>query len=377
VLSTIDRYLLGKILRTFVPVCVGLCFLFFVAASLDLLRKESLSLSQVLLALPWVIPFLLPYLIPLSLSVTLTLIYGQLVADNEALAFGSLGVPGRTLARPAIFLAAGLAILLSWLIATVVPHCYQQRRAAMSAVFQQLFSLNEGEHLSRSFGKQSFDLYVRRYGPKGLEGLVIHLERPGEAGKTVSVQLVAKSGRVAEESGTQRLVLVLNNVTATLSTEGADVPIRFHLERYVQGVSLGGRRRVKARDFGSGHLLEERREARRKAELAAATGGIMAYTEGRDAIYLDAGVELTTRACLALIPLVATLLVVPLTLVLRAKSALVPFALGLGAVCLFTLAPLLLGRALAETLGAPELVYVGSAVGLVAAGVFWALESRT
>ncbi len=52
-LNTLDRYLLGKLLQTFLPAMVGLCFVFFLGASFRLLKVEDLSLAQVALALPW------------------------------------------------------------------------------------------------------------------------------------------------------------------------------------------------------------------------------------------------------------------------------------------------------------------------------------
>ena len=173
-MSTVSRYVLKKLLATFVPTTLGLCFVFFVGASFRLLREEDLSLAQVAMALPWVVPFLLPYLIPIAYMSTLTLVYGRLVADNEVLAFGSLGIRVRTLCWPAVWLALALTIVCSWLTAQVVPYCHQQKQMAGRAVFQQLFHLGEGEHWSRTFPRQGFDLYVRRYRPGQLEGIVIH-----------------------------------------------------------------------------------------------------------------------------------------------------------------------------------------------------------
>ena len=61
---------------------------------------------------------------------TLTLIYGRMVADNEVLAFGSLGIPGRTLAWPAIVLAIVLSGFSAWVTTTVVRPSISSRRAA-------------------------------------------------------------------------------------------------------------------------------------------------------------------------------------------------------------------------------------------------------
>lgn len=368
-MSTIDRYLLGKILRTFVPTCLGLCFLFFVIATLNLLRKADLSLGQVALALPWLLPFLLPYLIPISYTATLALVYGRLVADNEVLAFGSLGVPSRTLAWPAIFFSGVLVLFGGWLTATVVPRSSQQQREAVQAVLQQLLQLEEGEHLSRAFRKQRLSIYVRQYDAEQLQGIVLHFDRALAGGRRASVQLVAKRGRV-EPSGGGHLVLVLEAVTATVIPAGATgAPIRLHLDRYVQRMALGaGSQRLKVKDFSSFDLRTEVGVARRKMALGAATGGLLAIPEGSEDVEFLGGTDLAARATLSLTPLLSALIVLPLTFFLRAGNALVPLALGLGAVCGFVFAPIQFGNSLADRAGVVEVAYLGVAVaGAVAA----------
>jgi lipopolysaccharide export LptBFGC system permease protein LptF len=220
VLTTLDRYVLIKILKTFLPTVLGLCFLFFLAASYSLLRKEELSLAQVMLALPWVVPFLIPYLVPMAFMITLALVYGRLVADNEVLAFGSLGIPSRDLGW--ISLAIGLVLSLgsAWCTSQLLPYCHQRKREALRAVFQQLFDLGRGQHWSRSFPKQGFDLYVQDYEPGELSGIVIHYvlrnDDLAESGDGLTTQLVAKRGRVSLDERGQNLVLILEDVTVTL-----------------------------------------------------------------------------------------------------------------------------------------------------------------
>jgi lipopolysaccharide export LptBFGC system permease protein LptF len=414
VLTTLDRYVLGKLLRTFLPMTCGLCFVFFVGASFRLLREEDLSLAQVLLALPWVVPFLLPYLIPLAYTATLTFVFGRLVADNEVLAFGSLGIRARSLTWPALALALALTLFCSWLTAQVVPYCHQQKKEAARAVFQQLFDLGRGEHWSRTFPKQGFDLYVRRYEPGVLNGIVIHYVLRKDTGVTgssrgLATQLVARTGRIAEESGTQRLVLVLEDVTVTLQLQGdpealptgdveldkrrrdsiaskigdkerdvlgAGQPVRLHLERYVQAIALGGRRRIKVTDYGSPALLGVQRRVEDRYVLAAATGGLTSLLSSLDETALEAEIELAQRANLALASFSITLVVLPLTLLLRSRNALVPFGLGLLATALCFFAPLLLGRSLAETFGSGAWVYLGTGVPLASGAFFAWLASR-
>ena len=78
--TTLDRYVLRKLLGTFVPTCLALGFLFFLGATFRLLKVEELSLGQVSMTLPWLVPFLLPYLLPLAWVISVSLVYPSLAS---------------------------------------------------------------------------------------------------------------------------------------------------------------------------------------------------------------------------------------------------------------------------------------------------------
>lgn len=371
-LTTLDRYLLKKLLRTFVPTTLALGFVFFLGATFRLLKVEELSLGQVTLALPWLLPFLLPYLLPLAWVVAVSLVFGRMVADQEVLAFTSLGIPQRSLAWPAVLVAVPLSALSLWLTAALVPHCYQMRKEAARAVFQQFLSLGEGQHLSRVFEKEGFDIYVRSYGERGLRGVVLHYDAAGGGGGAQAAQVVAARGSIGEGSRTERLELTLEDVTLTLQAPGEEryttPPVRAHLERYVQAVGLAGRRRIKAQDYATPDLRREMERDAARWALAGAAGGFAAFKAADDERGAEGRVELALRAAIALAPLLLTLLTIPLTLLLKAPNPLVPFGAGLAAASGLFFAPLLLGRSLGEATGQGAFVFLGCAVALVSAG---------
>lgn len=391
-LRTLDRYVFRRLLGSLVPTCLGLGFLFFVGAGFRLLRDHDLSLQQVLLAIPWVVPFLLPYLVPVALVITITFVYGRMVADNEVLAFGSLGIPGRALAWPAIAIAAALALGTTWVTAQLVPFCHRMQKEATRAVFEQLFDLGEGEHLTLSFPRQHLSLYVRRYAPGALEGVVVHVDRElGGSGRRVPMQLVAERGRVAEESRTRELVLVLSGVTATilpdpealaaLGTPGPEAarapgPIRIHLDQYVQSFELGERRRYKVFDYATPELRRQADAAARREALAVAVGGLGAVWEGTHDVRLEAEVELAMRTVLSAAPLLVTLLVLPITLLVDARSPLVAFAAGLAATLTLFFTPLLVGSSLASASDSAAGVYSAIATTLGGAALAAWLAAR-
>lgn len=383
--TTLEAYILKKLVRTFVPTLLALGFLFFLGATFRLLKGVDLTLGQVVMALPWILPFLLPYLIPLAWVVSVTLVLGRLVADQEVLAFTSLGIPQRSLAWPAVLVSAPLSLVSLWLTTSLVPHCYQMRKEAERAVLQQFLTLGEGSHLALVYEKDGWDVWVREYGPDGLKGVVVHhdVQADGKGGdfQGYAAQVVAARGRIGAESRSDRIVLVLEDVDVTLQRRGLGAyttpPIRVHLERYAQPIGQSGRRRVKAPDFATADLREEVARDDALRVLAAATGGILAQHHGSDLRGVEGRVELALRAAVALAPVLLTLLCAPLTFLLRAASPLVPFGVGLLASSGLFFAPMLLGRGLAEATGFASFVFLGAGVAGVAAALAAVRAGRT
>jgi len=384
-LSTVDRYLLGRILRTLIPTGAGLGFMFFLAAWFRLLKEQDLSLQQILLALPWFVPLLLPYLMPLAYLSSLALVYGRLVADNEALAFSALGIRGTSLAAPALVLAAALSVVSAWATADLVPYCYRMEKEALRAVFRELFALGQGEHLSRSFPSQGFDVYVREYDGPEWRGVVLRVE-VGRSGNDPSlatpVLLVAERAQILEsESGD--LEIQLSGVRATAYPGGSGAfdeavlasgvmttrPIRAGADESLLRVTLGGRRRVKEGDYASADLRRLVAQADRRAALAGATGGVLSTRAGQRDAALMLRLELVTRSAISTAPLLLTAILIPLVLLLRARTAVIPLVVGLLASCLLYFVPLLAGLSFAETLGTPSLGYLGCGVAALGAGV--------
>jgi lipopolysaccharide export LptBFGC system permease protein LptF len=375
-LTTIDRYVLWKLLRVFLPTLLCLSFLFFLGASFRLLKDADVSLGQVLITLPWVVPILLPFLVPFAWLVTVTLVLGRMVAEQEVLAFTSLGIPQRSLAWPAVLVAVPLSALSVWLTASVAPYCYQRSREAGQAVFLQFFELGQGEHLSRTFDSEGFDIYVRRYAPGGrLEGVVLHYDMGGPGARRAA-QVVAARGQLAPGSRTDRIVLALEDVTVTLQSGGDGAtarPVRAHLERLVQAIGLSTRRRLKSADYPTADLRGLARRDDARQALALAMGGLVAARQGQGqggvVSGLDARMEVGTRAMISAAPLLLTLLAAALTLLLRSTSALVPFAASIAAACGLYYAPLLLGTSLGTSLGTPWVLALPCVTSLGGAGL--------
>ena len=172
-------------------------------------------------------------------------------------------------------------------------------------------------------------------------------------------------------------MLSMQDVTVTVEGGAVTTPIRLHLERFVQRLTLGGWRRIKVSDYSSAQLRQIMTTQSQLNRMAAAVGGIPGSGRGRWVTRrFEAALELHQRVAMALAPLMLAAFVAPLTILLRSRSALIPFAAGLGLGSLAFFAPSLLGQTLAESTGQPLMVYLGCAVTLLAAALATGAANR-
>lgn len=364
----LERYVLRELLRTFALALVAITFVFFLGTSFSLV-KHGLTYTQILHALPFAVPYTLPYSVPMAFLITVTLTYGRLVADREVLACESCGVPPRALAPPGILLAVLLAIGSLVLQSSFIPWCHQRTAEIQKAVLEEILSLGEGEHWSRVFQQEGFDIYARKHDGPRLEGVVIHQDFEDEP-----MTITARRGEVARvtSGGGEAVVVALEDVTTTVfardrKTRAPRDPVRAHVERYVHEYAFGKGIRPRTGDYSTVQLRDMLAQERQTRRFAAAAGLVSGALIATDTHLDDVPVEVAIRAAVASAPLVFLALGFPITIGLRHPNRLVPFVVGTGAVSAFYYAPLLLGRTIAETFARPEWCFLGTAVGLAAA----------
>ncbi len=365
---TLERYVLRELLRTFALALLAITFVFFLGTSFRLV-KEGLTYIQILRSLPFAVPYTFPYSVPMAFLISVTLTYGRLIADREVLAAESCGVAPRALAPPAILLAILLAIGSLILQSSFIPYCHQRTAEIQKAVLEEVLSLGAGDHWSRVFKQEGFDIYARKHEGAHLWGVVIHQDM-GDQPMTI----VAERGEVARVTSGNKdaVVFDLRNVTTTVFTRDKHTraprdPIRARFDHYVHEYAFG--RGIKARtgDYSTVQLREQLLRERQSRRFAAATGLLSGALIATDSRIDFVPIEIALRAAVATAPLVFLAIGFPLTISLRHPNRLVPFVAGTAAVSAFYFAPLLLGRTVAETFRRPEWCFLGTATGLATA----------
>jgi lipopolysaccharide export LptBFGC system permease protein LptF len=369
--STLDRYVLTRVSRLFLPALLGLGLLFFTGASFRLLRDEDLSLRQIALALPSLVPYLLPYLLPVAYALGGALALSQAREQREVLALAALGVSRRRVLAPALWLSLPLVGLSLLIGAEVAPAAYRARRQVAKAVLLQLQA--GGEHLSRSLRGPGTRVYARRVDGSTLRGLVLDVQPPGVE---ESVQVVAERGELQDEAPGGGMALALEGVSVTyrpaagggfeagrrLPSAG---PLRVHVAQWRQSLTPGA---------GSGSV-RRRIEGRSSAELRRLTAAGPQPAGDRHDTWFKARLELRYRLALGLAPLLVGVVGFPLAL--RARNPLLGCVVGAVGGCVVAMGPLLLARGLAESQRQTGWLALGVGVPLLLGVVLFAwLERR-
>ena len=119
----IDRYILRQLIVGMALVTLGLTAILWLTQSLrfiELTVSKGASISDFLALTLLVMPNFLTVILPVSVFAVVLFIYDRMTADRELVVLRAVGISHAMLARPAVILAAGCAligfVLNFWLI---------------------------------------------------------------------------------------------------------------------------------------------------------------------------------------------------------------------------------------------------------------------
>lgn len=249
------RYLARNLVLATAFIAVTLTAVIWLTQSLKLLElvansdaPPGLFLKLVLLSLPKFLEIILP----LSLAAAVLFTYNRLTMDNEIIVMRACGVDHMGVARPALFLAAGLTLLLLsftvWLTpksAAALVKLRQDVKAQYSA-----FLLREG--VFNTFG-DDLTVYLRRRDEAGdLHGLLIHDTRDKDK---PPVTVTAKKGRIEAPDGTPTIV-VFDGMRQQMEEGAASVTKLYFSQYKIEIKSLEGEASTRWQEAGERTLPE-------------------------------------------------------------------------------------------------------------------------
>lgn len=161
----IFRYLSKEILATLLAATMVLLVIFITNQSVQFLQHAAagqLPATAILQLIMLQIPLLLPYLLPLGLYLGILLTLGRMHLDSEMTVLSACGMSRAKLAGMVMLIALGVALLVTWLMGSVVPKAqgeinYITSRAAVTASVSQVIP---GRFMTFGKGDQQIVFYA-------------------------------------------------------------------------------------------------------------------------------------------------------------------------------------------------------------------------
>ncbi len=225
-----DRYVLKSLSVTTFFVACTLAAIILLTQSLKFLELiiESGASSGTFWALAFLaLPRFFEVILPIALMISVAFIYSRMVSDSEIAVMRGAGVSPPFLARPALFLALIVTLLMffitSWLAPTSLGSMQQLRQVVKAQYSALLFR----EGVFNEAGKELTIFLENRTSDGVLEGLLIHDSRKE---LDAPVTIIAKRGViVSTQSGQQIVVYEGSRQDFNAKTGGLN---RLDFERY-------------------------------------------------------------------------------------------------------------------------------------------------
>ena len=203
----ITRYLIHQIVIAMAFIVVSLTCVIWLSQSLrfvDLIVNRGLPIPTFIFLTVMLMPTWLSIVLPIASFAATLFVYNKMTNDREMVVMSAAGLSPMRLARPALLVGVGTAILCYVMTLYLVPMSYRSFKELQFQIRHnvQHLVLREGEF--RTIG-DGLTVYVRTREAEGeLAGIVVHDQR--EPTKTVT--LVAERGALVSTADGPRVIMI-------------------------------------------------------------------------------------------------------------------------------------------------------------------------
>lgn len=202
-----DRYLFRQVTGAFLLIALTLSAIIMLTQSLrflELVIDSGASSTAFWLLSFLALPRLFEVIVPVALMMAVVFMYNRMAGDSEITAMRAAGFSSLRLARPGVWLAAGLTLLLLVNAFWIAPMSLSALHILRQTIKAEISTLLLREGVFNEVGKD-LTVYIESRGENGaLEGLVIHDSRPE---LPAPVTVIARRGQmVATDTGQQVIV---------------------------------------------------------------------------------------------------------------------------------------------------------------------------
>lgn len=238
------RHLLKNLLTVTMFIALSLSMVIWLTQSLkllDLIANSDAPAGLFFKLIALTLPRFLEIILPLALVAAILFVYNKMIMENELIVLRSCGFDQLALARPALILAGGLALLILLLSTYVSPKSYGAVQALQQSVKTQYSSFLLREGVFNTFS-DNLTVYLRARAKNGdLLGVTIHDTRDKSK---PPVTITAKRGRIVMENETPNII-VYDGMRQQME-RGSDVITKLFFSRYtieIKGLETNPRER--------------------------------------------------------------------------------------------------------------------------------------
>lgn len=144
----LQRYILKELAIAFLMVLAVLLSVLVITLTLVQLHRFTADIAFALELIPYLLPGTMVYTIPFALLVASIFVFGRLSASNEIMAIKTGGIHLTKIMWPACLLGLGLAVVVIFFTAYLVPYCYTRgREVTVNTIKNRILSPNLASHL--------------------------------------------------------------------------------------------------------------------------------------------------------------------------------------------------------------------------------------
>lgn len=214
-----NRYIILTLLMPVLVITLTLTGIIWLTQSLrfiDLIVNRGLDVSTFLYLSTLLIPSLLIVIMPIALFSSVLYVYNRLISDSELIVFKSAGLNRMSLAKPALFVAAVVALVGYGISLYLLPASYREFKDTQAFIRNNYASvlLQEGVFNTPTKG---LTVYIESRQNNGmLEGILVHDGRDPEK----PVTMMAQEGKLVQTASGPRFDLINGNRQEIDSEEG-------------------------------------------------------------------------------------------------------------------------------------------------------------
>jgi lipopolysaccharide export system permease protein len=225
--GTLNRSILGELLRVFALTLTGLTGLFLAGLVIQNAAQLGLSIGKTIAVIPLLIPTTLPYTIPATTLFAACVVYGRIAHDNEAVAVKAAGIDLLTLLRPAVVLGTLTTAATAAVSHSVIPLTQRMLQdEVLKDPEEVLYNLLKKDRSFRSPGSP-YVLYVKDVQNRRLIDVVFKRRKkpgPGTAADAfVGYDAIARAREAKLRVDLERKVLVIDSDQFAAIGDGAVV----------------------------------------------------------------------------------------------------------------------------------------------------------